>query len=76
MRFSLPYRITEPAANETRTVRKFAWVPIRIHNNYVWLERYEECQVYIKDAYPVTIEEEKLTFVVGRWVTISKRTID
>ena len=44
----------EPKANSERTVRKFAWTPTQLDDEYspvVWLEYYYERQVYGYNSY-------------------------
>lgn len=75
MRLKLRYVTTEPAVGTTRLKRVFAFTPIVIGGDYVWLEFYELLQGYITLKYKVMIDGEPKEVAVSSWITLSKRTI-
>lgn len=40
-------RWTKPQEGETRTVRRFAWVPVVLGTNVVWLEHYDSHERFV-----------------------------
>lgn len=67
-------RVTPPIGT-TRLRRRFAWLPVFIKTECIWLERYEVLQAFVDEIYMVKIDNEPKQFVVANWKTISKRTI-
>lgn len=43
MRFNIP---PKPNDRDKRAVKTFAWLPIKINNQYVWLEDFWRLQIY------------------------------
>lgn len=73
------YLKIKPARDAVRTKKIFAFFPVRIGENIIFLEKYEKLQVYSEQEYKVSIfdestgEDKPVVFVTGKWVTISKR---
>jgi hypothetical protein len=40
----------EPNFFDKKTIIEFAWIPIRVENNIIWLEKYERTYRYTKDS--------------------------
>ena len=40
----------EPNFFDKKTTIEFAWIPIRVENNIIWLEKYERTYRYTKDS--------------------------
>jgi len=59
----------------TKLIKRFAWLPIHINNNIIWLEKYEVLRAYMGTSYTVSIENKPATFIIFKWITLSKRTI-
>lgn len=57
----------EPKVNDTRWVKRFAWKPIRIQNEMVWMERYWVKQRYEKYRYD--------TDLILKWTDIETETM-
>ena len=57
MRFKMK---PDPSFGDTRNVRAFAWLPVCIGNNVVWLEGYWKRQLFIAGGYDD----------VSRWATV------
>lgn len=61
----------------TRLKRIFAWLPVQIGNEILWLSRYEILQAYIIQEYAVMLDpknpKEATNFTKGEWIDISKR---
>lgn len=75
MRFKTKFVFSEPIEGTTRLRRVFAWLPIVIAGDRVWLEHYEQLQGYIKTEYKVSIDGEPKAVLKGEWITLSKRVI-
>jgi len=41
----------EPNFFDKKTIIEFSWIPIRVENNIIWLEKYECTYRYTKDSY-------------------------
>jgi hypothetical protein len=59
----------------TKLIKRFAWLPININGDFIWLEKYEVLRAYIGTSYTVSIENKPATFIIFKWITLSKRTI-
>lgn len=59
---------------DMQTVRRFAWFPHRIKDEYVWLETYETLQYYQLVQYPIVGEQQKFIDVY-RWIDIADKRI-
>lgn len=59
----------------TRLVKKFAWLPMEINGTLIWLERYEILKAYIGTTYKVIVDDKPVSFIVYKWISISKRMI-
>jgi len=57
----------------TRTTLRFAWLPIFISGCWIWLERYEVLEGYMRFQYPVTVNDKQLIATVDNWILLSKR---
>lgn len=75
MRTKTKFVFTEPNPGTTRLKRIFAWWPVVIGGDKVWLEYFEELQGYIATDYTVIIDGEQKSLRVSKWVTLSKRVI-
>lgn len=58
-----------------RLLKRFAWLPLFIGDDLIWLERYEVLQGYIGQQYQLSIENKPVTFTVADWITLSKRVM-
>lgn len=67
-------RITPPLGT-TRLRKRFAWLPVFIKNECIWLERYEVLQAFVGEQFIVKIDDKPAEFIVAKWKTISKRII-
>lgn len=76
MRFKTKFVFTDPEAGTTRLKRVFAWLPIIISGEKIWLEYYEELQGFIVLDYKVLIDGSAKGISVSDWVTLSKRIIN
>lgn len=63
----------QPPVGTLRFERYFAFWPVRIGDNIVWLEFYEVMQVYRITEEKVVIDDKPVTFLPGKWVNITKR---
>lgn len=59
----------------TKSEIKFAWMPHRIKDILVWLERYEVLYVYVRKDYPAIIDGNAGQFTTNEWVKVSERRI-
>lgn len=60
---------------DTRLIKRFAWFPVRINGNIIWLERYEVLRAYIGTTYTVLIQDKPASFIISKWITLSKRML-
>lgn len=74
MRWKAKYTKADFKEGITRLERSFAWLPVYIGGEMIWLETYEILQVYQITKLEVTIDDEKTTFSIGSWNNLSKRT--
>lgn len=65
-------KITKPSIGDTRTVRKFAWLPTIIDQYIVWLETFETIERYIWTTGPKSTAILKWT-EVRTWDVDSQR---
>jgi hypothetical protein len=72
VRLKTPFSAT-PKPGTTRTTRKFAWLPVAVAGNYVWLERYETLEGYIQFQYTVVVNDKTVVASVYKWIELSKR---
>lgn len=56
---------------DTRIKRIFAWLPFRINDDLVWLEKYEVLQLYKTISYPANDK----AYTVNEWINLSYRII-
>jgi hypothetical protein len=75
MRIKAKYVLDPIEAGASRLRRKFAWLPIRISDDYVWLEFYEILQAYLVTPVVLPIKGKPTTFTLGKWTDISTRLI-
>lgn len=86
MVFKLKYRPQKPKDGESRVITRFAWLPVLIGGNVLWLGNYNVMQSYQISVYRVHVlddnnepaRDEKGNPIikavpVGNWVNISKR---
>lgn len=73
MRWPAKHTRPEINAGATRITSVFAWLPVYISGTMVWLEFYEILQVYNISDQKVIIEEKETTFVLRKWINLSKR---
>jgi len=76
MRSKTKFVFAEPSPGTTRLKRVFAWLPVIIGGEKIWLEYYEELQGYIATDYKVIIDGEPKSIKVSEWTTLSKRVIN
>lgn len=58
---------------DTRYVNRFAWLPIKIKETTIWLEKYQVLEAYIGSTYNVVVDGKNINFVVYSWIVLSKR---
>lgn len=61
MRFPLK---PKPKHGDTRIVKRFAWLPVEVEEQFVWLERYSSHQKYTQAFY---IDKEGILCVGYGW---------
>jgi hypothetical protein len=76
MRWLSKYTEARFEEGATRLVRVFAFFPTAIGGKVVWLETFEILQAYIIQVYKLKVDGADKAFEVGKWVEISKRTMD
>lgn len=59
----------------TRSILRFAWLPHRIGDKKVWLERYEVLYVWCVEKVKGEIEGKAVEFIVGNWKKVSEATL-
>lgn len=77
------FKVDQPKEEETRILKKFAWLPVYIDDCKVWFEFYEIMQIY-KKVDEVLLLEQPLPnppkplgiFKILKWVSVSKRLIN
>jgi hypothetical protein len=60
---------------DTKLVNRFAWLPVAINGNIIWLESYQILRAYIGTTYTVLIEGKPANFIISKWMTLSKRVL-
>lgn len=73
MKWKAKYTRADFANGTTRLKRCFAWLPVYISGNIVWLETYEILQVYSIISQKIIIDEKETIFANGNWLNLSKR---
>jgi len=73
MVFKAKYAERTNNIGDTETVRHFAWLPVRIKDDIVWLETYESLMYYELVQYPIVGTQKAIN--VYRWVELMKRVI-
>lgn len=73
MHWKAKYTRTDYADGATRLKRAFAWLPIYIEGDIIWLQGYEILQVYKLVEQKVIIDAKETIFVNGNWQNLSKR---
>lgn len=73
MRWPAKYTEVELKDGDVRLKRCFAWLPVYVDGNKVWLEHYEYLQVLRITEQKVIIDGETSTFLVKTWINIAKR---
>lgn len=73
MKFASKYDLAQPKDGEVKLLTKFAYWPIFIAGFWVWLERFEVLQVYRITEQKVTIDEEIVIFLAGKWINLANR---
>ena len=80
MRWKAKYTKADYPQHATRMLRIFAFLPVYIEGDFIWLETYEVLQAYIITEVELEInvreEYKKQFFATGKWVSISKRVIE
>lgn len=61
--------------NANRLRRRFAYFPVYIDGDFVWLQLYEVIQVYIIDVIETAIDGKQVGFKQSKWVDADKRLI-
>lgn len=79
MKWKAKYTTTLHTHGTSRLKRVFAWVPVYVDGNMVWLETFEILQVYNVTVHSVVMDpannKEFTNFYSGNWVDVSKRLI-
>lgn len=75
MRRLTQYTTPEYVSGTTRLKRVFAFLPHRVGEYIVWLERYEVLETYITTDYKVRLDGIDKAFRISSWVAISERII-
>lgn len=73
MQWKAKYTLTDYPQGATRLKRCFAWMPVYISGNIIWLEAYEVLQVYNISTEKANIEDKETTFALGAWKNLDKR---
>jgi hypothetical protein len=74
MRWKAKYTKADFKEGITRLERSFAWLPVYIGGEIIWLEKYEILQVYQITKIIALIDNEPQTFSIGAWTNLSTRT--
>ena len=64
-----------PAANTAKSVIRFAWLPHRIEDKIMWLERYEVLYVREERELIASIAGNPMKFIIANWTKVSERAI-
>lgn len=77
MRYKAKYTRADYAHGTTRLKRAFAWIPVYINGENIWLENYEILQAYLIKELSLKIEgkDKPVFFSSGKWVNVSKRIL-
>lgn len=73
MVFKAKYAARTNNIGDTETVRHFAWLPVRVKDDWIWLETYESLMYYELTLYPMKGEEK--AYNVYRWIKLADRRI-
>lgn len=65
----------KPAAGDTRTRVRFAWLPKRIGEATYWLCQYEELYAYEVRNVAGIVGDTAASFPVGAWVLVSAKPV-
>jgi len=78
MRWKAKYTKAEYSNKTTRLKRKYAFLPVYIAGDMIWLETYEVLQAYIVEEVSVILEnsESLVFFQRASWIDLSKRIIE
>ena len=71
MIFKVTERTNYPV-NANRKVPRFAWLPVYISGNMVWLQRYLVLQIYTIEVGETIIGDKPMRFAKYKWVDFSK----
>lgn len=58
---------------DTKSVMHFAYLPHRIGDRVIWLQRYEAVYVYEMKEITGVVIDKPITFHVGAWIKASER---
>lgn len=75
MRWKAKYTKADYQHGTTRLKRSFAWWPVYISGEIIWMESYETLQVFKITQEKVIIDEQETLFACGSWINLSKRCI-
>ena len=67
------YTHVDYANGTTRLKRVFAWLPVYIDGNYIWLATYDVLQGYIAEKVTVKVDEKDIEFINYRWINLANR---
>lgn len=73
MRWKAKYTTTDYKEGATRLKRAFAYMPLYITGEIVWLEMYDVLQVYTITKQKAIIDGQEQLFSIGKWINLSKR---
>lgn len=76
MRLKTKFVHSDIESGTTRLRRVFAWFPIVIGGDRIFLEYYEILEGYIVNEYIVQIDDAPKSIKAGSWVKLSKRLIN
>lgn len=61
---------------DTRRIMHFAYLPIQIDDDILWLGYYETLELWVVIVKIVMLEGKQLEFTYGNWEVISKRIVN
>ena len=75
MKVKAKYVVTPPEAGSVRLRRKFAWLPKRVADTWVWMEFYEILQAWLVTPVVLPIKGKPTTFTLSKWTDVDTRLI-
>jgi len=70
-------RIT-PEPGTSKIIKRFAWLPIFVGNECIWLERYEVLLVWTSITHPAVVKDKagndkEIYLEYSQWLPLAKR---